>query len=643
VTPLWVIPALPLAGFAANLLLGSRLGRRFVTAIGVGSVGLATLAAYALLVPFAAGDRSPVVERVADWFAAGGFSVDISFRLDPLSALMVSFVTFVGFLIHVYSVGYMHGETEAGYARYFAYLNLFMFSMLTLVLAQNFVLMFVGWEGVGLCSYLLIGYSFERTSAAAAGKKAFVVNRIGDFGFVLGMFGIVSLFGSLDYDKVFTAAAGDPGRYAPYLTLVCLCLFVGAMGKSAQVPLYVWLPDAMAGPTPVSALIHAATMVTAGVYMVTRCNVLFRLAPEAMLVVAGIGGATAIFAALIGLAQNDIKKVLAYSTVSQLGYMFLACGVGAYVAGMFHVMTHAFFKACLFLGSGCVIHAMSDEQDIRKMGGLKSKLPITYWTFLIATLAISGIPPLAGFFSKDAILTGVFEAGRPVLFGIGLFTAGLTAFYMFRLVSLTFYGEFRGTPEQEHHLHEARPTMTAPLVLLAALSIVGGWVGLPAVFGEHANRFEAFLTPIFLPLSEAHGAAHEALPHATEWLLMGVSVAAAAAGILLASSWYAKNAGRTPAKIAGAFPGLYALVADKFRIDELYGALFVRPFTWLCRVFWKVVDVLLIDGVLNATAFLVELAGDILRFLQTGNVRNYALSFFLGLVALMLFVLGAGW
>ena len=642
-TPLWVIPALPLAGFAANLLIGRRLGRRFVTAAGVGSIGLATLAAYARLVPFASGDRSPVVERLADWFTAGSFSADFAFRLDPLSALMIAFVTFVGFLIHVYSVGYMaHGETDAGYARYFAYLNLFMFSMLTLVLAQNFVLMFLGWEGVGLCSYLLIGYSFERGYAAAAGKKAFVVNRIGDFGFVLGLFGLVSLFGTLDYDQVFTAAAADPGRYAPSLTLVCLCLFVGAMGKSAQVPLYVWLPDAMAGPTPVSALIHAATMVTAGVYMVTRCNVLFRLAPEAMLVVAVIGGATAIFAAVIGLAQNDIKKVLAYSTVSQLGYMFLACGVGAYVAGMFHVMTHAFFKACLFLGSGSVIHAMSGEQDIRKMGGLKSKLPITYWTFLIATLALAGIPPLAGFFSKDAILTGVFEAGRPVLFGIGLFTAGLTGFYMFRLVSLTFYGDFRGTREQEHHLHESPRTMSGPLVVLAGLSIVGGWVGLPAVLGENANRFEAFLKPIFQPIAQAHGAAHEALPLESEWLLMGVSVAVAAAGILLSWSWYAKSAGRTPQKIAATFPALYALVADKFKIDELYAALFVRPFAWLCRVFWKVVDVLLIDGFLNAAAFLVELAGDILRFLQTGNVRNYALSFFLGLLALMVFVLGSG-
>jgi NADH-quinone oxidoreductase subunit L len=641
--PLWIVCALPLAGFAACGLLGTRLGKGFTTAAGVGSVALATIVAFSRLAAFAGGDHTSVVERVATWFSAGGFSADIAFRLDPLSAVMLSFVTFVGFLIHVYSIGYMHGETDAGYARYFAYLNLFLFAMLTLVLSQNFVLMFLGWEGVGLCSYLLIGYFYEREYAAAAGKKAFVVNRIGDFGFVLGMFGLVSLFGSLDYDRVFGAAVAEPARYAPLLTVVCLCLFVGAVGKSAQVPLYVWLPDAMAGPTPVSALIHAATMVTAGVYMVARCNVLFRLAPEAMLVVAIIGALTAILAAVIALAQNDIKKVLAYSTVSQLGYMFLACGVGAFVAGMFHVMTHAFFKACLFLGSGSVIHALGDEQDIRRMGGLKAKLPVTYATFLVATLALSGIPPLAGFFSKDAILAGVFEAGRPVLYAVGLVTAGLTAFYMLRLVSLTFLGSFRGTAEQEHHLHEAPGTMTLPLVLLAALSAVAGFVGLPAVFGQTANRFASFLAPVLPAIPGTEAAAHEALPHATEWLLMGLSVAVAGGGILLALQWYAKGQGRIPQKLAARFPGAYALVADKFRIDELYAALFVKPFAWLCRVLWKVVDVLLIDGVLNAGAFLVELSGDLLRFLQTGNVRNYALSFFLGLVALMIFVLGGAW
>jgi NADH-quinone oxidoreductase subunit L len=639
--PLWLIPALPLAGFAVNGLLGKKLGKSFVTAVGTGSVGLATAVAFARILPYLSGDHAPVVEKVASWISAGGFSADIALRLDPLSALMTSFVTFVGFWIHVYSVGYMrHDETEAGYARYFAYLNLFMFAMLTLVLAQNFLLLFVGWEGVGLCSYLLIGYYYDRQYAADAGKKAFIFNRIGDFGFLLGMFGIFSLFDSLDFDRVFPAAAADPGKYAPYLTVVCLCLFLGAVGKSAQVPLYVWLPDAMAGPTPVSALIHAATMVTAGVYMVARCNVLFRLSPEAMGVVAVIGGVTAIFAGIIAVAQNDIKKVLAYSTVSQLGYMFLACGVGAYVAGMFHVMTHAFFKACLFLGSGSVIHAMGGEQDMRKMGGLKSKLPVTYRTFLMATLAIAGIPPLAGFFSKDAILAGVFEHQRYVLWAIALFTAGLTAFYMFRLVSLTFEGNFRGTPEQEHHLHESPRSMTAPLVILAGLSVIGGWIGLPKALGEHADRFGAFLSPILLPLASAADVAAHGVSSGTEWLLMGVSVAAAVAGLLLARNWYVKRQGRPAEAIAASFPVAYRLVADKFRVDELYDALVVRPFDWLARMLWKVVDVLIIDGVLNAAAFFVELVGDLLRFLQTGNVRNYALTLFLGLIGLLIMVIG---
>jgi NADH-quinone oxidoreductase subunit L len=381
-------------------------------------------------------------------------------------------------------------------------------------------------------------------------------------------------------------------------------------------------------------------MVTAGVYMVARCNVLFRLAPDVLLFVAVIGCFTCIFAATIAIAQNDLKKVLAYSTISQLGYMFLACGVGAFTVGMFHVMTHAFFKACLFLGAGSVMHAMSDDLDVRHMGGLKSKLPITYWTFLIATLAISGIPPLAGFFSKDAILSSAFETHHKVLWAVGLFTAGLTAFYMFRVVSLTFYGKFRGTAEQEHHLHESPVSMTMPLVVLAILATVGGWVGLPAVFGENANLFARFLAPILTPIA-GQDAAHEALPHETEWILMAVSVAVAASGISLAWKWYAKEEGRVPARIAGAYPGVYALVADKYRIDELYGALFVKPFFWLARTLWKVVDVLIIDGILNASAFLVELSGDFLRFLQTGNIRNYALTFLLGLVALLLFVVGA--
>jgi NADH-quinone oxidoreductase subunit L len=641
---LWLIPIIPLAGFAVNALLGTRLGKSFVSVVGVGAVALTTVAAYARLVPYVQGEHGVVIETYASWIVSGGLTLDLSFRLDPLSALMLSFVTFVGFLIHVYATGYMHHEaTDAGYARFFSYLNLFLFAMLVLVLAESYVLLFVGWEGVGLCSYLLVGYYFDKEYAAAAGKKAFVVNRIGDYGFLLGMFGVFTAFGSLNFSEVFGKAAADPSRYAPALSLICLCLFVGAVGKSAQFPLYVWLPDAMAGPTPVSALIHAATMVTAGVYMIARSNVLFRLAPDVMLIVAVIGCFTCIFAATIALAQNDLKKVLAYSTMSQLGYMVLACGVGAFTVGMFHVMTHAFFKACLFLGAGSVMHAMSGDLDIRHMGGLKSRLPITYWTFLVSTLAIAGIPPFAGFFSKDAILASAFETHQPLgklFWFIGLLTAGLTAFYMLRAVSMTFYGKFRGTPEQDHHVHESPASMTLPLVVLAILATVGGFVGLPAVFGENANVLGRFLAPIIVPIA-GHDAAHEALPHATEWLLMAVSVAVAASGLYLGWRWYAKDEGRVPARLAAGMPVLYSLVADKFRIDELYDVLFVRPFEWLARTLWKVVDVLVIDGVLNASAFLVELAGDFLRFLQTGNVRNYALSFLLGLVALLAFVVGA--
>jgi|RhiMetdeSRZDD1v2_1073273.scaffolds.fasta_scaffold11103_11 NADH-quinone oxidoreductase subunit L len=641
--PLWLIPVIPLAGFVVNGLLGTRLGKRFVSVVACGAAGLVTIAAYTRVIPFLSGDGAPILETYGSWISVGDLSLDFSFRLDPLSTLMLAFVTFVAFLIHIYATGYMHHEaTDGGYARFFAYLNLFLFAMLLLVLAESFVLMFVGWEGVGLCSYLLVGYYFWEGYAAEAGRKAFVVNRIGDYGFLLGMFAIFTTFGSLNYTEVFSKAAADPAKFAPGLAIICFCLFVGAMGKSAQVPLYVWLPDAMAGPTPVSALIHAATMVTAGVYMVARCNVLFRLAPEVMLFVAAIGCFTAIFSGIIAVAQNDLKKVLAYSTISQLGYMFLACGVGAFTIGMFHVMTHAFFKACLFLGAGSVMHAMSGDLDVRHMGGLKAKLPITHATFLIAALAICGIPPLAGFFSKDAILSASFEHGGygRVFWAVALFTAGLTAFYMFRVVSLTFYGRFRGTHEQEHHVHESPTSMTLPLIVLAFLSIVGGWVGLPAVIAENGNRIGRFLSPILVPIA-GHDAVHEALPHATEWLLMAVSVAVAAAGILLAWKWYAKEEGRVPARIAAAWPGLYSLVADKFRIDELYDFLFVRPFEWIARFLWKVVDVLIIDGVLNAGAFLVELTGDFLRFLQTGNVRNYALSFLIGLVALLLLVVGA--
>jgi NADH-quinone oxidoreductase subunit L len=596
--------------------------------------------------------------KAAEWF------VDAAFRLDSLSALMIAFVTFVGFLIHVYSVGYM-GHDE-GYGRYFAYLNLFMFSMLVLVLASNFLLLFVGWEGVGLCSYLLIGYDYHKKSAADAGKKAFVVNRIGDFGFILGIFGVFALFGSLDFGKVFSAAAASPASYTPYLTLVCLCLFVGACGKSAQFPLHVWLPDAMAGPTPVSALIHAATMVTAGVYMVARCNVLFRLAPDAMLVVAVIGGFTALFAATIGLAQNDIKKVLAYSTVSQLGYMFLACGVGAFMAGMFHVMTHAFFKACLFLGSGSVIHALSGEQDIRRMGGLALKIRTTYLTFLVATLAIAGVPLLAGFFSKDAILAAVFEShfeSAPVwlprvLWTAAIFTAGLTAFYMFRLVSLTFWGVYRGSAEQEKQIHESPRSMTVPLVVLAFLSVVGGYVGVPVLHG--GDRIGEFLSPMLLPLAGAHPEAHHAAL-SQELLLMGASVAVATAGILLAVFWYAKGNGETPAKLAQAWPGVYRAVLNKYYVDEFYNAAFVEGvgkgggrllwdfdatvvdgavngvrhvtvgFSWVSSLF----DQYVVDGLVNGLADTLQAGFRLFRSAQTGRVQNYALIMGAGLFAIV--------
>jgi NADH-quinone oxidoreductase subunit L len=649
------------------------------TFVGTASVGLASVFAFLAIADVGIGSLSHGAAHVvtlyrwlplgvnqavgqvhgplADWF------VDWAFRLDSLSALMIAFVTFVGFLIHVYSVGYM--GHEEGYGRYFAYLNLFMFSMLVLVLGANFLMLFVGWEGVGLCSYLLIGYFYDRNAAADAGKKAFVVNRIGDFGFILGIFGIFALFGTLDFGKVFSAAASNPAAYAPFLTLVCLCLFVGACGKSAQFPLYVWLPDAMAGPTPVSALIHAATMVTAGVYMVARCNVLFRLSPDALLVVAVVGGFTALFAATIGVAQNDIKKVLAYSTVSQLGYMFLACGVGAFVAGMFHVMTHAFFKACLFLGSGSVIHALGGEQDLRKMGGLGFKIRTTYRTFLIATLAIAGVPLLAGFFSKDAILAATFEASFPrapwlghVLWGAALFTAGLTAFYMFRLVALTFWGTFRGTKEQEAHIHESPRSMTVPLIILAGLSIVGGYVGIPIVKG--GDRIGEFLKPMLLPLSGAHAAVAEASP-SLELLLMAASVAVATGGIFVAFFWYAQGHGAVPASIAARFPGVYRAVENKYYVDEVYDAVFVEGLakgggrflwdfdatvidgavngarhvtvglSWLSSFF----DQYVVDGLVNGLANTLQAAFRGFKRAQTGRVQNYALVMGGGLFCLV--------
>ena len=592
----------------------------------------------------------------AGWFGASDFSIDVAFRLDPLSALMLGFVTLIGTLIHVYSVGYM-GHDE-GYGRFFSYLNLFMFSMLTLVLGANLAILFVGWEGVGLCSYLLIGYYYTKDFAADAGKKAFIMNRVGDWGFLMGLFACVAMFGTVDFNGMFSAASVNPAIYAAggLMTFACLALFVGATGKSAQIPLYVWLPDAMAGPTPVSALIHAATMVTAGVYMVARCNVFFRISHEwalktlgegasvwgllthdASFVVAVVGGVTAFVAATIGLAQTDIKKVLAYSTVSQLGYMFLGCGVLAFGAGMFHVFTHAFFKACLFLGSGSVIMAMHHEQDMRAMGGLAPKVRRTFLTMMVATVAIAGIPPLAGFFSKDQILGAAFAGGHPVLFAIGLFTAGMTAFYMFRLARMTFYGEFRGTPETEKRVHESPATMTVPLVVLAAGSLLVGFLGVPEALGG-SNRFVSFLAP---SLATAHP--HH-LSHATEYVLMALSVAVALAGIGLAWRWYGQKGAtqEVPSAAAQAFyektGALGRLVENKWFVDEGIEAAVLSPFRKIGTFLWRGFDSLVIDGIVNASAFLVELTGDLVRFFTTGNVRNYALSFSLGILVLALYV-----
>ncbi|MBI1797139.1 MAG: NADH-quinone oxidoreductase subunit L [Candidatus Eisenbacteria bacterium] len=635
-----LIPALPLAAVAVNLILGDRLGRRGTAFLACGAVFASFVLAALSVIHLASlppGARTMVAD-VYTWMRVGDFKVDVAFLLDPLSSVMVLVVTGVGFLIHLYSVGYM--AHDASFRRFFLYLNLFMFAMLTLVLAKNFLVMFVGWEGVGLCSYLLIGFWMDRPSAARAGMKAFVVNRIGDFGFLLGMLTLFAWTGSLDYERVFAAApiVFHPGTLA--ITFATLALLLGATGKSAQIPLYTWLPDAMEGPTPVSALIHAATMVTAGVYMVARCHILFTMAPFSLETVAVIGAATALFAATIGVAQNDIKRVLAYSTVSQLGYMFFACGVGAFGAGIFHLMTHAFFKALLFLGAGSVIHALSGEQDMRKMGGLASRLPWTHGVMLVACVAIAGIPPFAGFFSKDEILSAAFASGHYGVWVAGLLGAVLTAFYMFRLYFLTFRGSSRLTHEAEHHLHESPAVMVAPLVVLAALSVVGGFVGLPFQEGgrrlttlEGGAALERWLAPVFGE-GGAAGASH-AVPHlsfTTEWALIAVSVAAAAFGIAMASRAYAKAAGEPIAEKA---PRLYGLLEHKYWIDELYDTIAVRPIRALGDVLWRFWDEKIVDGTVNGVAYVVEWASAVLRVFQTGFVGTYALFLTLGVAALI--------
>jgi NADH-quinone oxidoreductase subunit L len=646
---LWLIPILCLAGALLNLLLGiARVRKPLVTVVGLGSVGGATVLAFVALWQYLHQPATVLTETYFTWIAVPDFTIDAAFRLDQLSAVMLAFVTFVGFLIHLYSVGYMHHEPDTGYARYFAYLNLFMFSMLVLILGGNLPVLFIGWEGVGLCSYLLIGYFFTEEWCASAGKKAFIVNRIGDFGVLLAMFVALAAFGTLEFTRLFDDGLVLSNPHAGAVaTVVGLLLMLGAMGKSAQLPLYVWLPDAMAGPTPVSALIHAATMVTAGVYLVARCNVFYQLSSTAMLVVAITGGLTAVFAATIGLVQNDIKKVLAYSTVSQLGYMFLAAGVGAYVVAIFHVVTHAFFKACLFLGSGSVIHACGGEQDMRKMGGLKKFMPTTYWTFLVAAIAISGIFPFAGFFSKDEILAKVFAAGFGdlnhygsvyyLLWALAIVGAVLTAFYMFRLVYMTFHGEFRGGYEAEHHLHESPWTMTLPLQVLGVLSVIGGAIGLPGYLWGHpeANLIDRFLEPVIVhPEHTGHAGHHPGLP--LELGLIFLSLAVAGFGIWLAWRFYKSDPEwRRPKALAERFPFGHRLLLNKYWVDELYDAVVIRPLHGFAVFCWKIVDVIVIDTIIvNGSAFATELTGDMLRFLQTGNVRNYALSVVLGILAL---------
>ncbi len=623
----WLVPFLPLLGFLVN-----GLGRRFLSKSLVGFIGSGTVLAsfvVSLLAFFevkAPGFQAQVV-HLFNFISVGSLHIPFAFQVDQLSALFLLIITGVGTLIHIYSTSYMHDESDESFARYFAYLNLFVFSMLILVLGANYVMMFIGWEGVGLCSYLLIGFWFKNTSYNNAAKKAFVMNRIGDLGFLLGIFFMILQFGTVTFPDVFAKAA-PLGMNNPTLAAIAMLLFVGAMGKSAQIPLYTWLPDAMAGPTPVSALIHAATMVTAGIYMIARSNVIYTLSPSIQTVVAVIGVATALFAASIALKQNDIKKVLAYSTVSQLGYMFLALGVGAYSAAVFHVMTHAFFKALLFLGSGSVIHAMGGEQDIRKMGGLKKYMPVTNWTFLTGCLAIAGIPGLSGFFSKDEILASAY-AHNPVLYALGLIGALMTAFYMFRLYYITFSGKFRGTHEQEHHLHESPSAITIPLMILAVLSVFGGYVGLPEVFGK--NLLAEYLSPVFAPSAPFVTEHH--LSYGTEWMLMGLSSVLVIVFILIARQKFAayEDTGKENA-------GLAKVLENKWYIDELYDAIIVKPLQELSRFFRDTVEKAGIDKLVNGVGRSVQWSSQQIRLIQSGQVGFYIFAMVIGMI--VLFVIG---
>jgi NADH-quinone oxidoreductase subunit L len=619
----YLVPLFPLIGFLINGLGRKSMSKSLIGVIGSGAILASFIVSILIFFEVKQAGFTAVTVNLFDFIKVASFNVPFAFQVDQLSSLFLLIITGVGFFIHLYSIAYMHEEEPQHYGRYFAYMNLFVFSMLLLVLGANYLIMFIGWEGVGLCSYLLIGYWFKNNDYNYAARKAFVMNRIGDLGFLLGIFWILTKLGTLTYGEVFAQASSFSTAEVTGITML---FFVGAMGKSAQIPLYTWLPDAMAGPTPVSALIHAATMVTAGIYMIVRSNVLYTMAPVTQTVVAVIGLATALLAATIAIKQNDIKKVLAYSTVSQLGYMFLGLGVGAYTGAVFHVMTHAFFKALLFLGAGSVIHAMHHEQDIRKMGGLKKHLPITHITFLLACLAISGIPPFSGFFSKDEILAAAYEHS-PILWGIGALTAGLTAFYMFRLYATTFLGKYRGTHEQEHHLHESPSAMTIPLIVLAVLSVVGGFVGIPEAFAPNAHALEHFLSPIIVKSNEGHH-----LAHSTEYMLMGISVALAIIAILYAWTKYSKKPEIEEPSGAG------KLLANKWYVDELYDTIIAKPTVALGGFFNRVIEKSGIDALVNGVGKGINYAGRQIRLVQSGQVGNYILMMVLSMVLLILLI-----
>ena len=617
----YLIPLLPLIGFLINGLGRKSLSKSLIGIIGSGVVLASFVISVWVFMQVKSGNT--YVANYFDFIAVGNLKIPFAFQIDQLSSLFLLIITGVGFLIHVYSTAYMHEEKTEHFGRYFAYLNLFIFSMLLLVMGANFVIMFIGWEGVGLCSYLLIGYWFKKQEYNKAANKAFIMNRIGDLAFLIAIFWLIAKVGTVSYSEVFTAANLAKLK-ATDITVITLLLFVGATGKSAQIPLYTWLPDAMAGPTPVSALIHAATMVTAGIYMIARSNLLYSMSHITMDIVAYVGLATALLAATIALKQNDIKKVLAYSTVSQLGFMFLALGCGAYTAAVFHVMTHAFFKALMFLGSGSVIHAMGGEQDIRNMGGLSKKLKITFITFLIGCIAIAGIPPFSGFFSKDAILLSAFEK-NPVLYGIALFTALLTAFYMFRLLFITFTGKFRGTHEQEHHLHESPASMTIPLVILAVLSVVGGLVGIPEVFMQGGDKLGEFLSPVIATHIPEHP-----VSHSTEYMLMALSTGLVL--IMIIFAWFRfKNYQRSEAT------GFGKVLENKWYVDELYEKIIVNPLNKIGNFFSSIFEKSVIDDMVNGVGRLVNYGSRQLRLLQSGQVGNYVLLMVVSMV--IIFVL----